>query len=77
MPQIVVDGVTTNYEVQGEGQPLLLIPYTGADHACYAFQLPAFTEHFTCIAVDLPGSGDSDKPPAADAAGAAPTGASE
>ena len=63
MPQIVVDGVTTNYEVQGEGQPLLLIPYTGADHACYAFQLPAFTEHFTCIAVDLPGSGDSDKPP--------------
>lgn len=49
--------------MQGEGQPLLLIPYTGADHACYAFQPPAYTEHFTCIAIDLPGSGDSDKPP--------------
>jgi pimeloyl-ACP methyl ester carboxylesterase len=41
----------------------LLIPYTSADHACYAFQLPSYAEHFRCIAVDLPGSGESDKPP--------------
>ena len=34
-----------------------------ADHACYAFQLPAYTEHFRCIAIDLPGTGESDKPP--------------
>jgi 3-oxoadipate enol-lactonase len=62
MPQVAVNGLTINYEVQGEGEPLLLIPYTSADHACYAFQLPAYTEHFSCIAVDLPGSGASDKP---------------
>jgi len=62
MPQVDVDGLTINYDVQGEGEPLLLIPYTSADHACYAFQLPAYTEHFTCIAIDLPGSGESDKP---------------
>src|ERR671932_1901067 len=62
MPQVEVDGLTINYDVQGEGEPLLLIPYTSADHACYAFQLPAYTEHFSCIAVDLPGSGESDKP---------------
>ena len=62
MPQAEVDGLTINYDVQGEGQPLLLIPYTSADHACYAFQLPAYTDHFSCIAVDLPGSGESDKP---------------
>jgi pimeloyl-ACP methyl ester carboxylesterase len=62
MPQAEVDGLTINYDVQGEGEPLLLIPYTSADHACYAFQLPAYTEHFSCIAVDLPGSGESDKP---------------
>jgi pimeloyl-ACP methyl ester carboxylesterase len=62
MPQADVNGLTINYEVQGEGEPLLLIPYTSADHACYAFQLPAYTEHFSCIAVDLPGSGESDKP---------------
>ncbi len=63
MPKVDVDGLTINYDVQGEGEPLLLIPYTSADHACYAFQLPAYTEHFSCISVDLPGSGESDKPP--------------
>jgi 3-oxoadipate enol-lactonase len=57
MPQVEVDGFTINYEVQGEGEPLLLIPYTSADHACYAFQLPSYTEHFSCIALDLLGSG--------------------
>jgi pimeloyl-ACP methyl ester carboxylesterase len=62
MPQVMVDGLTINYDVQGEGEPLLLIPYTSADHACYAFQLPADTEHFSCVAIDLPGSGESDKP---------------
>jgi 3-oxoadipate enol-lactonase len=63
MPQADVDGLTINYDVQGEGDPLVLIPYLAADHACYAFQLPAYTEHFSCISVDLPGSGESDKPP--------------
>lgn len=62
MPKVEVDGLTINYDLQGEGEPLLLIPYTSADHACWAFQLPAYTEHFSCIAIDLPGSGDSDKP---------------
>jgi len=62
MPQVEVNGLTINYDVQGDGEPLLLIPYTSADHACYAFQLPAYTEHFSCIAIDLPGSGESDKP---------------
>ena len=62
MPQVDVDGLTIHYDVQGEGEPLLLIPYTSADHACYAFQLPAYTEQFSCIAIDLPGSGESDKP---------------
>jgi 3-oxoadipate enol-lactonase len=62
MPRVDVDGLSINYDVQGDGEPLLLIPYLSADHACYAFQLPAYTEHFSCISVDLPGSGESDKP---------------
>jgi pimeloyl-ACP methyl ester carboxylesterase len=62
MPQVEIDGLTINYDVQGEGEPLLLIPYTAADHACYAFQLPAYTEHFSCVAIDLPGSGESGQP---------------
>jgi 3-oxoadipate enol-lactonase len=63
MPRVDVDGFSITYDVQGEGEPLLLIPYTSADHACYAFQLPAYTEHFTCVALDLPGSGESDERP--------------
>ena len=63
MPQVKIQGLTINYDVQGDGEPLLLIPYTSADHACYAFQLPAYTERFRCIAIDLPGSGESDMPP--------------
>jgi len=62
MPQVQVENLAINYDVQGEGPPLLLIPYLAADHACYAFQLPEYTKHFTCIAVDLPGSGESDMP---------------
>jgi pimeloyl-ACP methyl ester carboxylesterase len=62
MPYADLEGLRINYDVQGDGEPLLLIPYLSADHACYAFQLPAYTEHFSCIAVDLPGSGESDKP---------------
>jgi 3-oxoadipate enol-lactonase len=62
MPQVEVNGLLINYDVQGDGEPLLLMPYTSADHACYAFQLPAYIEHFSCIAIDLPGSGESDKP---------------
>jgi pimeloyl-ACP methyl ester carboxylesterase len=63
MPRVGVDGLIINYEVQGEGEPLLLIHYTSADHASWAFQLPAYTEQFSCIALDLPGAGESDKPP--------------
>ena len=63
MPKTEALGLTINYEEQGDGEPLLLIPYLSVDHACYAFQLPAYTEHFRCISVDLPGSGESDIPP--------------
>jgi pimeloyl-ACP methyl ester carboxylesterase len=63
MPRVHVDGLAISYDVQGEGDPLLLVPYLSADHACFAFQLPAYTEQFSCISVDLPGSGESDKPP--------------
>ena len=46
MPRVDVDGLTVNYDQQGEGEPLVLVPYRAADHACCAFQLPAYTEHF-------------------------------
>jgi pimeloyl-ACP methyl ester carboxylesterase len=51
-----------HYEQEGTGEPLILIPYLAADNACYAFQVADYSKHFTCISVDLRGSGETDKP---------------
>jgi pimeloyl-ACP methyl ester carboxylesterase len=63
MPKIRAGGISMHYEQQGSGEPLVLIPYLAADNACYAFQIPDYSKHFTCISVDLRGTGESDKPP--------------
>jgi pimeloyl-ACP methyl ester carboxylesterase len=62
MPKVRAGNITLNYEQQGSGEPLLLIPYLAADNACYAFQVAEYAKHFTCISVDLRGTGESDKP---------------
>jgi len=62
MPRIKVNGITMNYEQQGSGEPLILIPYLAADNACYAFQVADYAKHFTCISVDPRGAGETDKP---------------
>ena len=61
MPKVTANTITMNYDQQGTGEPLILIPYLAADHACYAFQVPEYARHFTCISVDLRGTGESDK----------------
>ena len=62
MPKVNANGITINYERQGSGEPLVLIPYLAADHACYAFQVADYAKHFTCFSLDLRGTGASDKP---------------
>lgn len=62
MPKVKANNITMNYEQQGTGEPLILIPYLAADNACYAFQVAEYAKHFTCISVDLRGTGESDKP---------------
>jgi pimeloyl-ACP methyl ester carboxylesterase len=62
MPRVQAGTITMNYDQQGSGEPLVLIPYLAADHACYAFQVPEYSKYFTCIAVDLRGAGESEKP---------------
>lgn len=63
MPRVAANNLSINYDQQGTGEPLILIPYLAADHACYAFQVPEYARHFTCLSVDLRGTGESDKPP--------------
>ena len=62
MPKVKANNITMNYDQQGSGDPLLLIPYLAVDHACYAFQVAEYATHFTCLSVDLRGTGESDKP---------------
>src|SRR5580658_7671255 len=62
MPKVKANGITINYEQQGTGEPLMLIPFLSADNACYAFQVADYAKHFTCISVDPRGAGETDKP---------------
>src|SRR5215831_10764455 len=62
MPKVKADKITMNYDQQGSGEPLILIPYLAADHACYAFQVAEYAKHFTCISIDLRGTGETDNP---------------
>src|SRR3954463_8166483 len=63
MPKVKANNLTINYEQQGSGEPLILIPFLAADHACYAFQVAEYAKHFTCFSIDLRGAGQSDRPP--------------
>jgi 3-oxoadipate enol-lactonase len=62
MPTVNANGIAMYYETQGQGEPLLLIPYLSADQACYAFQVADYAQRYQCITVDLRGAGQSDKP---------------
>ena len=62
MPRVKINGIEMNYERQGAGEPLILIPFLSADNACYAFQFPEYSKHFECISIDPRGAGETDKP---------------
>jgi pimeloyl-ACP methyl ester carboxylesterase len=62
MPTVQANGIDVYYEVQGAGEPVVLIPYIAIDQACYAFQVADYAKRFTCFTVDLRGAGLSSKP---------------
>ena len=62
MPKVKANNLIMNYEQQGSGEPLILIPFLSADHACYAFQVAEYAKRFTCFSLDLRGTGETDKP---------------
>ena len=46
MPKVQANHITINYDRQGTGEPLILIPYLAADCACYAFQVAEYAKHW-------------------------------
>ena len=58
----LVNGLRLHYVIGGEGNPIVLL--AGFPETWYAWRLvmPTLAQHYTVIAADLPGQGDSDKP---------------
>jgi 3-oxoadipate enol-lactonase len=77
MPTVQTNGLTINYEVQGSGEPLLLINGLADDLTSWAYQLEDFASRYQVISFDNRGIDGTDKPTggyttaqmAADAAG--------
>ena len=57
-----VNGLNIHYLIGGTGEPLLLIHGFGQNWFMWNRLLPELSKHFTVIAPDLPGLGESDKP---------------
>ena len=62
MPTARVNDITINYEVHGEGEPLLMINGLADDLTSWAFQTEEFAKHYKTIVFDNRGIGGSDKP---------------
>ena len=59
-----VNGIRMHYVTAGQGEPLLLLHGTPKTHFYWYKLIPRLTEHFTVVAPDLRGFGDTDRPPA-------------
>jgi pimeloyl-ACP methyl ester carboxylesterase len=64
MPKATVNGIAIDYETHGSGDiALLFVSGTGVTRQTWLpFQVPFFAQHYTCIAYDHRGLGESDKP---------------
>src|SRR5512137_1250660 len=63
MPKVKVNGVTLDYEVEGQGDPLIMIIGLGSDQSNWRLQKGQFNKLFRVITFDNRGAGKSDKPP--------------
>jgi len=62
MPKVKVGDINMYYEVQGEGDPLVLIHGLTLDHLSWSFQTQAFSEKYRVVTFDNRGVGRSDSP---------------
>src|SRR6266851_2543862 len=60
---IDINGIKTHYLTAGEGEPVLLLPGLGASAAMSSeVTIKPLADRFKVYALDLPGSGESEKP---------------
>ena len=63
MPLAKLNGVNINYQVQGQGEPLVMIMGFTAGRSGWMPQIPVFKKYYRVITFDNRGIGKSDKPP--------------
>ena len=59
MPFAEVNGTRIHYQIEGDGEPLILIPGLGLDYTYYRLGVPALSAAVRTIAVDPRGVGQS------------------
>ena len=57
-----VNNIKIHYVIGGKGEPLLLVHGFGQNWFMWNRLMPELSKHFTVIATDLPGVGESGKP---------------
>ena len=60
---VQIDGRNVHYRLTGDGSPVILIHPSPYSSAYWLRDMAVWGKHFTCIAVDTPGFGDSDPLP--------------
>src|SRR5208337_2983777 len=63
MSSINIGDIDLNYEIHGEGFPLLFISGLSASTSTWEGQIGFFKEYYKCIVFDNRGAGLSEKPP--------------
>ena len=66
MPKAAVNGIEIYYEEHGRGSPLLLLHGYPQNLTMWRKIMARLARHFTVVACDLRGYGDSAKPPGED-----------
>lgn len=62
MPTIHLRGINLYYEIQGRGNPILLLHGLGLDSTAWVYQIPALSQHYQLILLDNRGVGRTDGP---------------
>ncbi|MGH2414035.1 MAG: alpha/beta fold hydrolase, partial [Microcystaceae cyanobacterium] len=63
MPTLQANGINLFYDLEGTGEPLLLISGFGCDHSYWSLIMPSLVSHYQVIGLDNRGSGQSSTPP--------------
>jgi 3-oxoadipate enol-lactonase len=62
MPKAKINGITIDYMVKGQGEPLIMIIGLGSDQSNWRLQTGLFKRYYRTITFDNRGVGKSDKP---------------